>query len=62
MVRRYRNRKRKWRGGGITGLVEPGYGAIYVRTPWMQKIKALGQNTPKPIQKLRNKRKKLQTS
>ncbi len=57
MVRRYRNRKRKRNEVGITGLVEPGYGALYVRTPWMQKLKTLGQNTPKQVRKLRTKRK-----
>jgi hypothetical protein len=57
MVHRFRNRKHKHSEVGITGLVEPGYGAIYVRTPWMQKIKALGQNTPKQIRKLHKKRK-----
>ena len=53
MVKRIRNRKRKRRRVGITGLVEPGYGAIYVRTPWLQKLKTLGQNAPKQAQKLR---------
>ncbi|MFX0170222.1 MAG: hypothetical protein ACFE89_12850 [Candidatus Hodarchaeota archaeon] len=57
MVRRIRNRKRKRSEVGITGLVEPGYGAIYVRTPWMQKLKALGENTPKGVKKLRSRRK-----
>ncbi|MFX1577765.1 MAG: hypothetical protein ACFFCF_11425 [Promethearchaeota archaeon] len=56
MVKHFRNRKPKRRHVGITGLVEPGYGAIYVRTPWMQKIKTLGKNAPKQVKKLHTHR------
>ncbi|MFX1404756.1 MAG: hypothetical protein ACFE9D_09840 [Promethearchaeota archaeon] len=52
MVKHIRNRKPKRSHVGIAGLVEPGYGAIYVRTPWMQKLKSLGQNAPKQVKKL----------
>ncbi len=34
VVRRNRNRKYV----GVAPLVEPGYGAIYVRTAWMPKL------------------------
>jgi len=43
IVRRNRNRKYV----GIAPLVEPGYGAIYVRTAWMPKLDNYGKTRPK---------------
>ncbi|MFW9986921.1 MAG: hypothetical protein ACFFDJ_10205 [Candidatus Odinarchaeota archaeon] len=57
MTRRRRNRKKNRKGFGITPLVEPGYGAIYVRTPWIMKLKQLGKKKPRQVRKLHQKQK-----
>jgi hypothetical protein len=43
IVRQNRNRKYV----GITPLVEPGYGALYVRTAWMAKLNNMGKGKSK---------------
>jgi len=43
IVRRNRNRKYV----GIAPLVEPGYGALYVRTAWMPKLENFGKRKSK---------------
>jgi len=37
-IHRNRKKKKKKRGHGIGVLAEPGYGSLFVRTAWMNKI------------------------
>jgi len=41
----HRNRNRKYTG--VAPLVEPGYGAIYIRTAWMPKLDNFGKRKAK---------------
>jgi len=51
MPRKRSLQKKSKRGAvGIEAIVEPGYGAIYIRSPWMKKLDDLG----KEKQKLKN--------
>jgi hypothetical protein len=43
VVRKNRNRKYL----GIAPLVEPGYGALYIRTAWMPKLTNMGKGKSK---------------
>ena len=41
-IRRMRKLRRR-KGRGIEAIVEPGLGALYLRTPWMKKLDNMGK-------------------
>lgn len=51
MPRKTVRRKGSRRSTGLAGYVEPGYGAILVRTMWMKKFKEQGRQKPKSLRK-----------
>lgn len=44
---RKKSRKKKQKKVGIEAVVEPGVGALYVRGPWMKKLKELDERKRK---------------
>ena len=47
MPRKKGLKKKKDGKVGIGAIVEPGVGALYVRSPWMKKLKELGKKKRK---------------
>ena len=54
---RKRSRKKKRKTVGVEAIVEPGVGALYVRSAWMKKLDELGKRKRKQIKKSYVKRK-----
>jgi hypothetical protein len=55
---RKKSRKKKTdKSAGISSIVEPGVGALYVRGSWMKKLKEKGKSQRKPVNKKLRKRK-----
>jgi len=47
MSRKKSQKKRKRKSVGIEAVVEPGVGALYVRSTWMKKLNELGKRKRK---------------
>jgi len=47
----HKKKKEKRKAVGIEAIVEPGFGAIYVRGTWMKKLDDLGKRKRKQIKK-----------
>lgn len=46
--KRRKSRKKKDKKVGIEAVVEPGYGALYIRSSWIKKLKKMGKKKQKP--------------
>ncbi|UCH32238.1 MAG: hypothetical protein JSV05_02300 [Candidatus Bathyarchaeota archaeon] len=46
--KRRKSRKKKDKKVGIESIVEPGYGALYIRSSWMKKLRKVRKKKQKP--------------
>jgi len=53
---RKKSQKKKHKAIGVEAIVEPGVGALYVRSAWMKRLDELGKRRRKQIKKSNVKR------
>lgn len=53
MPRKKPQKKKKHKAVGIEAVVEPGVGALYIRSPWMKKLGEVGKQKPKRVKRIK---------